>query len=274
MFIKIHYIFFVMFIGCFFAPSAVADNKYGFAYLKTCPLFSIPYPIAFRKASSMLTKYQDLDLAVNIIYIPADNIVNIDKYAGLYSVNGDLRWPGNNESLLIGNDIAACKNAGSCQDSDGVEGKGISAITSLKKEFPGEKIYVASKFIDSLGEKSSSFTWFYLPVRYFKLLRIELFIPNDLDDGANSSEPFFIEYRAKGEQGNMARISSGGTAKAANFNGINLPETLNLTQSSAMRFWLSHATSAPYDDISDLLPYADTVALNSTQQGLIPEGCK
>lgn len=274
MFKKIHYLFVLCLLAVLSTPSAVAGNKYGFAYLKTCPLFSTPYPIGFRKAFSGMKKYQSTDLAVNVLYIPADNTVNIDEYAALYSVNSTLRWPGNNESLFIGNDIAACQNTGSCQDSAGVEGKGISAIASLKKEFSGEKIYVASEFIDPVGEKSDSFTWFYLPVRYFKLLRIELFIPNDLDDGASSSEPFFIEYRAKGERGNMARTSSGGTAKGANFNGIKLPETLNLTQSSAMRFWLSHSTSSPADDISDLLPYADTVALNSTQQGLIPEGCK
>lgn len=272
MFKKIHYLFVLCLLAVLSAPSAVAGNKYGFAYLKTCPLFSTPYPIGFRKAFSGMKKYQSTDLTINVIYISADNTVNVDEYIGLYSVNGELRWPG--DSLFMGNATAACQNTGSCQDSAGVEGKGISAIASLKKEFPGETIYVASKSIDPVGEKSNSFTWFYLPVRYFKLLRIELFIPNDLDDGASSSEPFFIEYRAKGERGNMARTSSGGTAKGANFNGIELPETLNLTQSSAMRFWLSHSTSSPADDISDLLPYADTVALNSTQQGLIPEGCK
>ncbi|HCD7428057.1 MULTISPECIES: hypothetical protein [Citrobacter] len=262
-------------LGClwliFSAPQAFSANKYGFgSVLRMCPFWSTPFPVGFRMPAPGLKTYV-LDMEVNLIYISADNTADIDDYVNLYNVNGVETWPGT--GILKGNATAACKTSSACQkSSSGTVGKGVSAYDSLAAEFTGEDIRVAQKSISP--SSSSSFTWFYLPVRKYKLLRIEVFVPNQLDNGVGHSEPFFVEYRAAGNKDELQLVSMGGTAAAGNFNGVNLPDTLRLTQNSGLQIWLNHSTSTPADDVSDLLPYAKVFPFQSTQLASLPESCQ
>lgn len=262
-------------LGClwfvFSTPQAFSAEKYGLGdILRICPLWSTPFPVGFRMPEPSLLAKFELDMAVNLIYISADNTADIDDYTNLYYVDGVETWPG----ILKGNATAACKTSSACQkSSSGTVGKGVSAYDSLAAEFAGEDLRVAQKSIDPTDK--SPFTWFYLPVRKYKLLRIEVFVPNQLDDGVGHSEPFFVEYRATGNRDELQRVSMGGTAAGANFNGVNLPETLRLTQNSGLEIWLNHSTSSnPTDDVSDLLPYAKVFPFRSEQLASLPESCR
>lgn len=252
------------------SPSSQAANKYGLGdVLNDCSLWPTFFPLGFRALlpSSVLTTLAT-NAEINIIYISANDVKGMDDYIDLYSVNGSTVWP-EEPWLLKGNSTPVCTGASECQDRSATVGKGVSAYASLKSEFPNEKIKVSQQTIKS--SNSSNSTWFFLPTRKFKLLRIEFFMPNHFNDGDYYSEPLYVEYRDTGNRNELKRVAMGGTAAGSDFNRVNLPEILNLPTTQGIEMWLVRENNKPY---SGLLPAAMAYPLTGSMSSIVPDNCK
>lgn len=254
------------------SPSGQAANKYGLGdVLNDCSLWPTFFPLGFRALipGSFVTLVTNAE--INIIYISADDVKGMDDYIDLYSVNGTTVWP-EETWLLKGNATPVCTGASECQDHSATVGKGVSAYASLKSEFPNEKIKVAQQTIKS--SNSSNSTWFFLPTRKFKLLRIEFFMPNNVKDGDYYSEPLYVEYRETGNRNELKRVSMGGTAAGADFNRVNLPEILHMPTTQGIEMWLVRANKNPTKPYSTLLPAAMAYPLTVSMNSIVPDNCK
>lgn len=261
-------IFFAVALLSGISTSGQAANKYGLGdVLNDCSLWSTFFPLGFRALLPSSFTELATNAEINIIYINAD-VNGMDDYIDLYSVNGSTVWP-ETPWLLKGNSKPACTGASECQNRSATVGNGVSAYASLKSEFPNEKIKVSQQTIKS--SNSSNSTWFFLPTRKFKLLRIEFFMPNNFNDGDYYSEPLYVEYRETGNRNELKRVAMGGTAAGADFNRVNLPEILNLSTTQGIEMWLVRENNKPY---SGLLPAAMAYPLTGSMSSIVPDNCK
>lgn len=251
--------------------SSRAASKYGFGdVLNTCDLWPTFFPIGFRKPSVPGLKAYNIDAKFNVFYIAADDVQGMDDYIDLYNVSGSpLVWP-TEPWLFKGNATPVCTGASECQNKKSTVGKGVSAYANLKAEFASEKLKVAQVTVSPTSTTNSD--WAFIPVRHLKLLRVEVFLPNQFNIGANYSEPLYVEYRVTDNKNILKRVDMGGTSAGGNFSNINLPETINLSDYSGMEFWLINTDSAK--PIEGLIPAAKAHKLTGDNLSLVPENCK
>lgn len=255
---------------------ANADQKYGFSdSLRPCTLWDTFFPISFQIPSDTITQ-NFVKPAFNIMYIAAGNYQHMNDFADLYKIgNSSVRvWP-TDPYVLSGNDAAICQDSGSCVTKGyGAVDKGISAYKNLAAEFPNDNIVILS----DVANRNGNITWFYLPTRYVKLLRIEFFTPYTRPVGSFSDkynehvEPLYFEYRATGNKDELQLFASGGTVSSANFSGVKLPNKIRLTALSGVQIWLDTISDA--NPWARLIPYAHTVDFTESQMAIVPANCK
>lgn len=255
---------------------AHADPKYGFSdSIRPCALWDTFFPISFQVPSDVSIKNYSKPV-FNIMYIAAGNFQHMNDFADLYKVgnSSDRVWP-TNPYVISGDDSAICQDSGACVTKGyGAVGKGISAYKNLAAEFPNDNIVVLSDSPYYNGDAA----WYYLPTRYVKLLRIELFTPYTgpvqyfSADYNEHVEPLYFEYRETGNKDELQLVASGGTVSSANFSGVKLPNKIRLTALSGVQIWLGTTSAAdPWDR---LIPYARTVDFTNSQMAIVPANCK
>lgn len=245
-----------------------ASSKYGLAFsIKPCPLWQIFFPLSFQVPDDKETR--NASPQFNIIYIAGDTVKHMDDYYDLY-LPGNVRvWP-QSPFLLNGKDTAICLSSGQCVTSGyGSVGKGISAYNNILAEFPDDKV----KVLSSSAYGDGDITWFFLPLRKLKLLRIEYFTPYTGRESVHFGyvEPLFFEYRATGNGDEMQLKGKGGTARGGDYSRVKLPDKIKLTALSAIQIWLEREGDAAYQD---LLPAAHTVNFTQQQLALVPANCQ
>lgn len=260
-------------LSALFLASVTAQGaqKYGLSdSLQYCELRDTFFPLSFQVPSAdWVSTYARPKF--NVIYISAGKRKHVDDYTDLYNIKNQFVWPSH---LMSGLDTAFCQNSGNCvTKGKGSVGQGISAYKDLVAEFPDDDVKVLANAPSYEGD----LTWYSLPIRYLKLLRVEFFTPYSGPVGVFTQsynqyvEPLYFEYRATGNKDEMQLTAVGGTAAGANFNGVNLPEKIRLTSYAAIQVWLSSSTGDPW---KTLLPYAHTVDMSDSQKALIPDNCK
>ena len=246
----------------FSSGSALADAKYGFA--ARCDLWSTLLPISFQHDVNDNEHH-----VYNIIWIDGEGVSGLESYYSLYRHHsGASTWP---NGIASGKDTPQCTGTyNACAYEDwGSVGKGISAYDSLKREFPSETINVTSGNL----ARTSDALWLYLPVRKFKLLRVELFTPYTSGPGNKASqtynEPLSFEYRATGNGSELKLQSWGSTSDITS--SVKLPNVFNPTETAEIQVWTDEHNN---HDWSGLDPAVTVDSFTTEQMKLVPESCR
>lgn len=242
------------------SSSVLAGNGYGFGSLSGgCSFWSTLFPISFNRTADGAAK----SYSANIIWVSDDFIKGMDDYADFYSSSA---WP---SAIPKGDDQPVCAASACTVSPYNVVGTGLSAYNDIKKEFPNEKVKVKSFALLA----TSNGTWVDMPVRKYKLLRLEVFIPYttwDMAAGDSAySEPLYFEYRATGNGSEMQLKEWGSTAELKS--NITLPDKFNPVLSSQIDVWFNFTDKK---NIKAIYPTVKVRSLSDTQLARVPAACK
>lgn len=245
----------------FTTSNSLASAIYGFGSGPgSCSFWTMPFPISVQQPDD-----EPVDYFYNIIWVADDRVKGMDEYRDFYNtVYGQDAWP---TGITAGTDAPHCTQDGQCvTQGTGVVGKGISAYDSLTQEFSGSKVRVASAHPDGTGV----LTWINLPVRKFKVLRIEVFNPytGRVPVHLGFVEPIYFEYRPTGNGSELQLVKWGSTAN--NTSNIVLPGKFNPVQTLDIQVWFQRTDSVAYQGIT---PKAHIDPLSAEQIKRIPASC-
>ncbi|MEB4676971.1 hypothetical protein MXL54_19635 [Enterobacteriaceae bacterium G50] len=248
-----------------FSSASSADGKYGFAPggISQCSMWTLLFPISFQIPND------DIPVKFNVIYVEGDGIKGMDEYYDFYKTPyGQSAWPVN-PVTSTGDDTPVCTKVNECYNyGPGGVGYGQSDYNNIHAKY-GD----ATKVMTNVPNADTSLTWFYIPVRKLKLLRVELFTPYTGTVAVHQGyvEPVSFEYTATGNSDELRLTDMKSTADNSSF--IILPTTFRPTHTLDIQVWLTKTGDTAYQGLTPQA-HIDQIQSNDARLQQIPENCK